>query len=141
MKIYFHISECSLSYAKIMQTSEMKIYFHISECSLSYAKIQNYHVFCFKNDDNLTLQNEIRQRSSLPYITNQGSLRKRPPCLFSSNAAPYGRLIASEGQTSAQVPHSVQASGSIEYLSPSDIAPDGHSSIHVPQAIQSSPIT
>ncbi len=53
----------------------------------------------------------------------------------------YGRLIASEGQTSAQVPHSVHVSGSIEYFSPSEIAPDGHSSIHVPQAIQSSPIT
>lgn len=52
-----------------------------------------------------------------------------------------GRLIASEGQTSAHVPHSVQASGLIEYLSPSEIAPTGHSSIHVPHAIQSSPIT
>jgi len=48
--------------------------------------------------------------------------------------------IASEGQTSAQVAHSVQRSGSITYFSPSEIAPDGHSSIHVPQAIQSSPI-
>ena len=51
------------------------------------------------------------------------------------------RLIASEGQTEAQVPHSVQASASIEYFSPSEIAPEGHSSIHVPHAIQSSPIT
>jgi hypothetical protein len=55
---------------------------------------------------------------------------------------PYsGRLIASLGQTSAHVPHSVHISGSIEYFSPSEIAPDGHSSIHVPQAIQSSLIT
>ena len=37
--------------------------------------------------------------------------------------------------------NAVQRSGLIEYLSPSEIAPDGHSSIHVPQAIQSSPIT
>ena len=51
------------------------------------------------------------------------------------------RLIASLGQTLAQVPHSVQASGLIEYFSPSEIAPTGHSSIHVPQAIQSSLIT
>ena len=52
-----------------------------------------------------------------------------------------GKLIASDGQTSAHVPHSVQTSGLIEYLSPSEIAPTGHSSIHVPQAIQSSLIT
>ena len=53
----------------------------------------------------------------------------------------YPNLIASEGQTSAQVPHSVHISGLIEYLSPSEIAPTGHSSIQVPHAIQSSPIT
>lgn len=52
-----------------------------------------------------------------------------------------GNDIASDGQTSAHVPHSVQASGLIEYLSPSEIAPAGHSSIQVPHAIQSSPIT
>ena len=51
------------------------------------------------------------------------------------------RLIASEGQTSAHVPHSVHTSGLIEYFSPSEIAPEGHSSIHVPQAMQLSPIT
>ena len=51
------------------------------------------------------------------------------------------KLIASDGHASAQVPHSVQASGSIEYLSPSEIAQTGHSSIQVPQAIQSSLIT
>ena len=39
MKTCFHIAECSLSYAKIMQTSAMKTCFHIAECSLSYAKI------------------------------------------------------------------------------------------------------
>ena len=41
----------------------------------------------------------------------------------------YPWLIASEGHTSAQVPHSVHMSGLIEYLSPSEIAPTGHSSI------------
>ena len=30
---------CSLSYAKIAQTSAMKVYFLIAECSLSSAKI------------------------------------------------------------------------------------------------------
>ena len=59
--------------------------------------------------------------------------------IFSEDYSP--RWIASEGQTSAQVPHSVQTSGLIEYFSPSEIAPEGHSSIHVPQAMQSSPIT
>ena len=39
MKARFHIAECSLSYAKIMQTSAMKARFHIAECSLSYANI------------------------------------------------------------------------------------------------------
>ena len=40
MKACFQIAECSLSYAKIMQTSAMKACFQIAECSLSYAKIQ-----------------------------------------------------------------------------------------------------
>ena len=39
MKACFLIAECSLSYAKIMQTSAMKACFQIAECSLSYAKI------------------------------------------------------------------------------------------------------
>ncbi len=51
------------------------------------------------------------------------------------------RCIASEGHTSAHVPHSVHISGSIEYFSPSEIAPTGHSSMHDPQAMQSSLIT
>ena len=49
--------------------------------------------------------------------------------------------IASVGQASAQVPHSVHMSGLMLYLSPSEIAPTGHSSIQVPQAMQSSLIT
>ena len=38
MKACFLIAECSLSYAKIMQTSAMKACFLIAECSLFYAK-------------------------------------------------------------------------------------------------------
>ena len=40
MKACFQIAECSLSYAKIMQTSAMKACFQIAECSLSYAKVR-----------------------------------------------------------------------------------------------------
>ena len=40
MKACFQMAECSLSYAKIMQTSAMKACFQIAECSLSYAKIR-----------------------------------------------------------------------------------------------------
>jgi hypothetical protein len=50
----------------------------------------------------------------------------------------YSGWIASTGHTSAQAPHSVQISGSILYLSPSEIASTGHSSMQVPQAVQSS---
>ena len=39
MKVYFRIAECSLFYAKIVQTRAMKVYFRIAECSLFYAKI------------------------------------------------------------------------------------------------------
>ena len=39
MKVYFLIAECSLSYAKIVQTRAMKACFQIAECSLSYEKI------------------------------------------------------------------------------------------------------
>lgn len=49
--------------------------------------------------------------------------------------------MAPEGHTSAHVPQSTQVLGSIEYFSPSEIAPEGHSSMHVPQAMQSSLIT
>ena len=38
-KTCFQIPECSLSVAKIVQTSGMKACFQIPECSLSYAKI------------------------------------------------------------------------------------------------------
>ena len=38
------MAECSLSYAKIVQTSAMKVYFQIAECSLSSAKISYF--FC-----------------------------------------------------------------------------------------------
>ena len=36
------IAECSLSYAKIMQTSAMRACSLIAECSLSYAKIKDF---------------------------------------------------------------------------------------------------
>ena len=35
----FRLPECSLSFAKIMQTSAMRACSYIAECSLSYAKI------------------------------------------------------------------------------------------------------
>jgi len=40
MKARFQIAECSLSYAKKVQTSVMKARFQIAECSLSYANIR-----------------------------------------------------------------------------------------------------
>ena len=42
---------------------------------------------------------------------------------FSVIIGNYSALGASTGQTLAQVPQSMQSSGSIEYFSPSDIAP------------------
>ena len=44
MKARFLIAECSLSYAKIMQTRAMKARFLIAECSLSYAKVRIFLV-------------------------------------------------------------------------------------------------
>ena len=41
MKACFQIAECSISYAKKLQTSTMKACFQIAECSISYAKIAN----------------------------------------------------------------------------------------------------
>ena len=72
----------------------------------------------------------------------KGKAKFSLPFIFSSKSDFYSPgCIASEGQTSAHVPHSVHASGLIEYLSPSEIAPTGHSSMQVPQAMQSSLIT
>jgi len=67
----FQVRECSLSYAKIVQTRAMKVYFQIAECSLSSTKIsillKLYHLFIekiwhfyyqkviFKNKNNLFL--------------------------------------------------------------------------------------
>ena len=79
--------------------------------------------------------------------SNGESQKNRPPkevtyiSCHKNDFEYYPKWIASDGQTSAQVPHSVHMSGLIEYLSPSEIAPTGHSSIQVPQAIQSSLIT
>ena len=39
MRACSHIAECSLAYAKIMQTSAMRTCSQIAECSLAYAKI------------------------------------------------------------------------------------------------------
>ena len=61
--------------------------------------------------------------------------------VYENCAEYYPRLIASEGQTLAHVPHSVHRSASITYFSPSEIASTGHSPAHVPHAMQSSPIT
>jgi hypothetical protein len=48
-----------------------------------------------------------------------------------------GASIASEGQTDAQRPHSVQSSALMKRLSPfSDIALTGHSDSHTPQLVQ-----
>jgi len=53
----------------------------------------------------------------------------------------YSSTIASLGQTSAQLPHSVQTSLLItKYSSPSEIAPLGHSSIQIPHDKQASVI-
>jgi len=53
----------------------------------------------------------------------------------------YTSTIASAGQTSTQVPHSVHASWSMTYLSfPSEIACDGHSAAQVPHIVHSSVI-
>jgi len=49
-------------------------------------------------------------------------------------------LIAPVGQTSSQVPQSVQVSGFTLKMSPSSIAPTGHSPWQAPHAIQSSEI-
>ena len=43
-KACFHFAECSLSYAKIVQTSAKKACFHFAECSLSYAKILHFYL-------------------------------------------------------------------------------------------------
>ena len=91
----------------------------------------------------------ISSAHSTPFPVSADNKKAASPLGESSSAlvchtddcSGYPKWIASEGQTSAQVPHSVQASGLIEYLSPSEIAPTGHSSIQVPHAIQSSLIT
>lgn len=61
--------------------------------------------------------------------------------LKKSNKVLYSAEIASEGQTLAQEPQDVQIVGSITKISPSEIAPTGHSPMQVPQATQSSEIT
>jgi len=60
--------------------------------------------------------------------------------IFSLITLLYAGWIASEGQASAHVPQSVQTSGSITKISPSEIASTGHSLMQDPQAMQSSVI-
>lgn len=53
----------------------------------------------------------------------------------------YACAGAPTGQTPSQAPHSMQASGSISYLSaPSEIAPTGHSAEQAPHEMHSSEI-
>ncbi len=47
----------------------------------------------------------------------------------------YSGCGASTGQTLAQAPQSIQASASITYISPGDIASTGHSGSQAPHAI------
>ena len=54
------VSECSLSYAKIMQTSVKKACFSLPECSLSYAKIiisPNVKALCVENGEKQKMNN------------------------------------------------------------------------------------
>ena len=53
----------------------------------------------------------------------------------------YWMVIASLGQTSTHVPHSVHASASTTATSSSSMAPTGHSSTHVPHAVHFSAST
>ena len=39
MRTCYQMAECSLSYAKIVQTNAMRTCYQMAECSLSYAKI------------------------------------------------------------------------------------------------------
>lgn len=80
--------------------------------------------------------------------TNAGQSPREPPgnavrrAFFpplSQQTYAYSPLGAPTGQTSAQLPHSVQTAGSMTYLpSPSEIADTGHSASHAPHAMQSS---
>ena len=44
MEARFHIAECRVSYARILQTSAMEARLHIAECRVSYAKIMKLAV-------------------------------------------------------------------------------------------------
>ncbi len=68
MKTCFQIAECSLSYAKIMQTSAMKTCFQIAECSLSYAKIsKKMKDFSLFNHFYILILNRPKNMSNLLY--------------------------------------------------------------------------
>jgi len=60
--------------------------------------------------------------------------------LFHVVTVRYSGMIASLGQTPAQVPQSMQVLGRIKWISPAEIASTGHSPMQVPQATQESVI-
>ena len=68
---FLFISECSLSYLKIAQTSEMtkenEVFLFISECSLSYLKIAQ--------TSEMTKENE---KNSPPLAPSQGGRTANP---------------------------------------------------------------
>ena len=70
-EVFLFISECSISYLKIAQTSEMtkknEVFLFISECSLSYLKIAQT---C-----EMTKENE---KNSPPLAPSQGGRTANP---------------------------------------------------------------
>lgn len=66
-------------------------------------------------------------------------IKKDPVGLFCKSMY-YSGLADPVGQTSAQAPQSMQSSAEITYISPSEIASDGHSPMQAPQAMHSSSI-
>jgi hypothetical protein len=80
----------------------------------------------------------LRNKNLTAACRNKKQLRL-PGAVFLS--FDYSALGAPTGQTSAQLPHSMQTSGLISYLpSPSAIASTGHSAAHAPQEMHSSVI-
>ena len=106
-----------------------------------------------ENADNLRRNNRKKGRpcalSSDKYSFESSRRKWSDPFYDSLKPAPiarsrfcclhdYSAAGAPTGQTSAQLPHSMQVSGLISYLpSPSKIASTGHSAAHAPQEIHS----
>ena len=78
---FLFISECSLSYLKIAQTSEMtkenEVFLFISECSLSYLKIAQTSEMTKKiaQTSEMTKENE---KNSPPLAPSQGGRTANP---------------------------------------------------------------